>query len=130
MPTRSCCSTEGITVTVNSAYAPERSQPHASRFFFLYQVTIANEGETPARLLSRHWVITDANGDQQEVRGPGVIGETPYLRPGERFEYVSGCPLTTAFGAMEGSYEMQRDDGTRFRARIAAFSLALPNAIN
>lgn len=130
MPTRSSCSTEGITVTVNSAYSPERSQPHANRFFFLYQVTILNEGETGARLLSRHWIITDANGEKQEVRGPGVIGETPHLQPGERFEYVSGCPLTTSFGAMEGSYEMQRDDGSRFEARIAAFSLALPNAIN
>jgi ApaG protein len=80
--------------------------------------------------MHRHWIITDANGDRQEVRGPGVIGETPRLLPGQLFEYVSGCALSTSFGAMEGTYEMVRDDGSSFQARIAPFSLALPHAIN
>lgn len=130
MATHSSCTTEGITVTVDSTFSAEHSRPQASRFFFLYQIRILNEGSEPAQLMHRHWIITDANGDRQEVRGPGVIGETPRLLPGQAFQYVSGCPLTTSFGAMEGSYEMQRDDGSIFRVRIAPFSLALPHAIN
>lgn len=130
MATHSSCTTEGITVTVDSTFSAEHFRPQANRFFFLYQIRILNEGSEPAQLMHRHWIITDANGDRQEVRGPGVIGETPRLLPGQAFEYVSGCPLTTSFGAMEGSYEMQRDNGTVFRVRIAPFSLALPHAIN
>lgn len=130
MATTSSCSTEGITVSVTSTFSQERSQPSANRFFFLYQIRIQNEGTVPAKLVHRHWIITDANGDREEVRGPGVIGETPRLLPGQTFEYVSGCPLSTSFGAMEGSYQMVRDDGTSFMARVAPFSLALPHAIN
>ena len=130
MATQSSCSTEGITVSVTSTFSRERSQPQANRFFFLYEIRILNEGTVPAQLMHHHWIITDANGDRQEVRGPGVIGETPRLLPGQAFEYVSGCALSTSFGAMEGTYEMVRDDGSSFQARIAPFSLALPHAIN
>ena len=122
--------TEGIRVQVRSQYFEPRSEPRQGRYVFTYRVRIVNEGTVPAQLLHRHWVITDANGDREEVRGPGVIGETPRLLPGQAFEYVSGCALSTSFGAMEGSYEMVRDDGSSFQARIAPFSLALPHAIN
>ncbi|MDP9034207.1 MAG: Co2+/Mg2+ efflux protein ApaG [Myxococcota bacterium] len=122
--------TEGIRVVVRSAYVPEQSQPLASRFVFAYSVQIANEGPEPAQLRTRHWVITDGTGKVEEVRGPGVVGQQPYLRPGEHFEYTSGCVLQTPRGEMHGTYQMHRPDGRAFDATIAPFLLALPHSLN
>ncbi len=122
--------TEGIHITVESFYLPDQSSPRQGRFAFAYKVRIANEGEAPAQLRSRHWVIMDGNGERQEVRGEGVVGEQPLLQPGEKFEYTSGCLIKTPHGAMQGSYRMLREDGTAFDAKIAPFSLTQPNALN
>ena len=122
--------TRGIRVRVRSVFVPERSAPREQHFFFAYHVRISNEGGETAQLLSRHWVITNADGDVQEVRGPGVVGETPVLEPGSSFEYTSYCPLTTAVGSMQGSYTMATPDGATFDAEIAPFTLATPNAVN
>jgi len=122
--------TRGIRVRVQSAYIPDRSQPDQQQWFFAYNVRISNEGTETAQLLSRHWIITDADGRVEEVRGPGVVGEQPVLEPGESFEYTSGCPLRTAFGTMHGTYQMVTPGGERFDAEIAAFSLGEPHAIN
>ena len=97
---------------------------------FSYTITIQNEGQIPARLLTRHWLITDANGKVQEVRGDGVVGEQPFIQPGQQYEYTSGCLLKTPHGSMHGTYQMVRDDGSSFDAVIAPFSLTLPNALN
>lgn len=115
---------------VRSVFVPERSTPREQHYFFAYHVRIANEGDETAQLLSRHWIITNADGDAQEVRGPGVVGETPVLKPGDAFEYTSYCPLTTAVGTMQGSYQMTTADGDTFDAAIAPFTLATPNALN
>jgi len=115
---------QAIKVSAKSTFHPEQSAPEEGRYVFSYTVTIENQGSEPARLLDRHWVITDADGGVQEVRGQGVVGEQPYLRPGERFEYTSGTVISTPVGSMHGSYGMAGDDGTRFEAEIAAFSLA------
>jgi ApaG protein len=120
--------TQGIRVTVRSAYSSERSEP--GRFLFTYTVTITNEGDVPARLVSRHWFITDAGGATEEVVGDGVVGQQPHLSPGEEFEYTSFCVLRTPHGSMRGTYRMERDDGTEFRARIAPFSLVMPGTLN
>jgi ApaG protein len=122
--------TRGIRIQVESFYDEERSSPQERYFFFAYQVRISNVGDRPAQLVSREWVITDANGDVQRVQGPGVVGEQPVLAPGESFEYTSFCPLPTAVGTMEGSYRMVLDDGESFDALIAPFSLAVPHAVN
>ena len=122
--------TRGIRVQVRSMYVPERSAPREQHFFFAYHVRISNEGGETAQLQSRHWIITDANGDVQEVRGPGVIGETPVLAPGAAFEYTSYCPLTTAVGTMQGSYTMTTPAGDTFDAAINPFTLAMPHALN
>jgi ApaG protein len=122
--------TQGVRVSVDCRYAPEYSHPQRNQWFFLYTIQIANEGEEEVQLLSRHWVIRDATGKVEEVRGPGVVGETPVLGPGEAFEYTSGCPLTTPFGSMEGTYEMVTAKGERFDARIAPFALREPGAIH
>jgi len=122
--------TRGIRVQVRSVFVPERSSPREQHYFFAYHVRISNEGAEPAQLQSRHWIITNADGDEQVVRGPGVIGETPVLKPGEAFEYTSYCPLTTAVGTMQGSYTMTTPAGTTFDAQIAPFTLAMPNALN
>lgn len=122
--------TRGIRVQVRSVFVPERSAPREQHFFFAYHVRISNEGSEAAQLQSRHWIITDANGDVQEVRGPGVIGETPVLAPGAAFEYTSYCPLTTAVGTMQGSYTMTTPAGDSFDALIAPFTLAMPHALN
>ena len=122
--------TRGIRVQVRSRYLPERSQPEESQWLFIYQVRIANEGEHAARLISRHWIVTDGNGDVEEYQGDGVVGEQPLLEPGEFFEYTSGCPLRTPFGTMEGTYQMISSTGEAFDVRIAPFSLAEPYAIN
>jgi ApaG protein len=118
--------TQGIRVRVGAQYIPEKSSPDERRFLFAYRVIIANEGQSRAKLVSRHWIIRDAHNEVVEVRGPGVVGEYPDLAPGESFEYVSGCPLQTEWGTMEGSYRMQREDGEQFDARIGRFFLA-PN---
>ncbi len=119
-----------ISVDVDTRYLENQSNPHESRFVFAYTITIRNEGEVPARLLKRHWLITDANGKVQEVRGDGVVGEQPYLKPGQGFRYTSGAILETPVGAMEGSYEMLGDDGISFDAPIAPFTLAMPGTIH
>ena len=98
--------TRGIKVRVESEYAPERSQPSQNHWFFLYTITISNVGPETAQLLTRHWVITDGTGHIEEVRGPGVVGKQPVLAPGESFTYTSGCPLSTPFGMMQGTYQM------------------------
>ncbi|MGQ0732494.1 MAG: Co2+/Mg2+ efflux protein ApaG [Acidobacteriota bacterium] len=127
---RSEATTNGIRVEVLSFFVPEQSSPREGQFFFAYQITISNLGDETAQLLSRHWVITDAEGEVQEVRGPGVVGEQPVLEPGMSFEYTSSCPLKTNVGVMHGSYTMARPDGRTFEAQIAPFTLAVPNALN
>jgi len=122
--------TRGIRIRVRSAYVPERSQPDEHRWFFVYNVKISNEGTSPAQLMSRHWIITDANGHVQEVKGAGVVGEQPLLGPGESFEYTSACPLSTPFGNMRGTYQMVSEGGDQFDAEIAPFTLAEPHAVN
>ena len=122
--------TEGIRVTVRSQYLPDQSVPGSKRYVFAYTVRIENEGSEPAQLRTRHWVITDGAGKVEEVRGPGVVGQTPFLRPGEHFEYTSGCILQTARGDMRGTYQMVRPDGREFDAAIARFVLALPHSLN
>jgi ApaG protein len=122
--------TDGIRVSVNSVYVPEQSAPKAHRYVFAYTVKIANEGGSPAQLKTRHWIITDGNGKVEEVRGPGVVGQQPLLRPGEHFEYTSGCVLQTPRGEMRGTYQMYRPDGSMFDATIAPFALALPYSLN
>lgn len=122
--------TRGIRVSVTSVYVPERSAPDHNHWFFMYHVTIHNESEETAQLVSRHWIITDANGQVEEVKGPGVVGEQPTLGPGESFEYTSACPLPTPFGTMQGTYQMVTPNGVKFDAQIAPFSLAEPHAVN
>ncbi len=122
--------TQGIRVTVSSAYVAEQSAPASKRYVFAYTVKIMNEGGEPAQLRTRHWIITDGNGKVEEVRGPGVIGQQPSLKPGEEFEYTSGCVLQTARGEMRGTYQMQRPGGEMFDAVIAPFVLALPYTLN
>jgi ApaG protein len=119
-----------IKVAVRTQFVPQQSDAESSRFVFAYTITISNAGRVPAKLLTRHWVITDANGKVQEVRGEGVVGEHPHLAPGEAFRYTSGTVLETPIGAMEGSYQMLADDGTRFDAPIAPFRLAVPGVLN
>jgi ApaG protein len=118
-----------IRIEVETAYLDEQSDPKERRYVFSYTITIRNEGLVPARLLTRHWVITDANGKVDEVRGEGVVGEQPHLKPGQGFRYSSGAVLETPVGAMQGSYEMITDDGMRFDAPIAAFRLAMPGIV-
>ena len=122
--------TRGIRVHVASEYSADRSQPCKNQWFFLYTVTITNEGMDTIQLLTRHWVITDGKGHIEEVRGPGVVGKQPTLRPGQSFEYTSGCELGTPFGVMEGSYQMISDVGERFDVRIAPFTLSEPYTVH
>ncbi|MDH3626273.1 MAG: Co2+/Mg2+ efflux protein ApaG [Acidobacteriota bacterium] len=126
----SSATTEEIRVHVRSEYSAEHSRPGASRWFFLYHITIENQGVQTVQLLSRHWIITDGDGSTEEVQGPGVVGEQPVLAPGESFEYTSGCPLSIPFGTMHGSYEMREEGGREFRVEIAPFALSEPHAIN
>lgn len=118
--------TDGIRVRVQSQYLPDQSSPRDDRFVFAYTITISNESPKTAQLRTRHWIITDARGAIEEVRGDGVVGEQPTLKPGQSFQYTSGCVLTTPIGTMHGGYRFWRDDGTFFDAQIAAFSLASP----
>jgi ApaG protein len=122
--------TRGIRVRVQSQYSAERSRPARNEWFFLYTVTISNEGPEPVQLLTRHWIITDGTGKVEEVRGPGVVGQQPSLKPGESFEYTSGCPLTTPFGVMEGTYQMVAESGATFDAKIAPFTLSEPYTVH
>lgn len=122
--------TRGVRILVRSRYVSERSRPTDGYFFFAYTVSIANVGDVPVRLVSRHWVITDGLGRVEEVRGPGVVGEQPHLAPGQSFEYTSACPLPTDSGTMHGSYRMETDDGQSFDAAIAPFALVLPHRLN
>lgn len=118
----------GIDVATN--YIDDQSEPESDRYVFAYTITIANNGELPARLISRHWVITDANGKVQEVTGDGVVGEQPHLNPGEIFRYSSGAVLETPVGAMQGLYRMEADNGVNFDAPIAPFTLAVPGVLH
>ena len=118
------------TVSVETAYLPEESDPDNHRFAFSYTITIRNEGEVPAKLLSRHWIITDADGKVNEVRGMGVVGEQPHLKPGEGFRYTSGTVLDTPVGSMHGSYQMIADDGNEFEAQISPFTLSMPRILH
>ena len=119
-----------IEVHVRTRFLPEQSVPDERRFVFAYTIRIHNAGRVAARLLSRHWLITDDDGKVQEVRGEGVVGEQPWLRPGDDFEYTSGAVLETPLGTMRGSYGMLADDGTRFDAPIAPFTLSVPRTLH
>ncbi len=128
--TTSTSITDGIRVSVTSRYVPEQSVPRLKRFVWAYTIRIVNESPRPAKLVSRHWVIVDATQKVEEVRGPGVVGETPRLEPGQAFQYTSGCVLQTSRGTMRGEYQMLRDDGAEFDADIAPFALELPPTLN
>ena len=119
-----------ISVAVDTRYLEDQSEPDEHRYVFAYTITIRNRGTVPAKLLGRHWVITDANGKVQEVRGEGVVGEQPHLMPGQGFRYTSGAVLETPVGSMQGSYRMLADNGIEFDAPIAAFTLAIPGKIH
>jgi ApaG protein len=119
-----------ISVSVASRFLDDQSKPQDNHYVFAYTITIRNRGSVCARLISRHWIITDANGEVREVRGDGVIGEQPLMQPGEHFEYTSGAILETAVGTMRGSYEMLAGDGTRFDAEIPSFVLSIPRTLH
>jgi len=122
--------TRGILVDVESTFVPERSEPLSRHWFFAHQIRISNQGDEVVQLISRHWIITDAHGEVEEVAGPGVVGEQPTLAPGEVFEYTSFCPLPTPFGTMRGSYRMVTQAGESFDVEIAPFELAQPLPVN
>ena len=122
--------TNGIRVQVETRYLPEQSSPSDNQYLFAYRIRISNEGAETAQLISRHWIITDADGHVEQVQGPGVVGEQPVLAPGSAFEYTSFCPLRTSVGTMQGTYQMVRANGDGFDAVIAPFTLATPNALN
>jgi len=123
-------SAHAIEVQVRTRFLPDQSAPDERRYVFAYTIRVHNAGRVAARLLSRHWIITDDEGKVQEVRGEGVVGEQPWLRPGEDFEYTSGAVLETPLGTMQGSYQMLADDGTRFDAPIAPFTLSIPRMLH
>lgn len=122
--------TRGVRILVRPQYVADQSDPDAGQYLFAYHITIRNEGDETVQLLSRHWVITDGEGHVEEVRGPGVVGYQPVLKPGEQFQYTSGCPLRTPVGTMHGEFNMVTVDGEPFDARIQAFRLAVPKALN
>ena len=119
-----------IRIQVRTDYVDEQSEPDSGRYVFAYTITISNSGNVAAKLLSRHWIITDANGKVQEVSGDGVVGEQPHLQPGEEFRYSSGAVLETPVGSMQGLYRMRADDGVSFDAPIAPFTLAVPGMLH
>ena len=119
-----------IRIRVVTSYIDDESEPESDRYVFAYTITISNGGDVAAKLISRHWIITDANGKVQEVNGDGVVGEQPYLSPGEEFRYSSGAVLETPVGAMQGLYRMEADGGIGFDALIAPFTLAVPGLLN
>ena len=119
-----------IRIQVATSYVDDESEPESDRYVFAYTITISNSGDVPAQLISRHWIITDANGKVQEVNGDGVVGEQPKLDPGEEFRYSSGAILETPVGAMQGLYRMEADGGVSFDALIAPFTLAVPGLLH
>ena len=122
--------TRGVRIEVTTEYDPSRSFPEHNRWFYLYTVEISNDGSETVQLVSRHWIITDATGHVEEVKGPGVVGESPVLEEGESFEYTSGCPLATPYGSMHGTYQMVTADGDRFDAKIGEFVLGQPQSLH
>jgi len=124
------CVTRGLSIRVESVYVPENSAPSEDRYFFAYQVTLRNQSDIAVQLLSRRWIITDADGGEQVVEGEGVVGEQPLLQPGEGFQYTSFCPLATPAGSMRGSYRMIDAEGREFDAEIAVFGLNVPGSMN
>ena len=122
--------TNGIRIQVKTQFLPDRSSPGDDQYVFAYHIKISNLGREVAQLISRHWIITTADGETEEVQGAGVVGEQPVLSPGEQFEYTSFCPLKTNVGTMHGSYTMATPSGEVFQARIAPFTLAVPHALN
>ena len=119
-----------IDVKALPQYVSEQSDLESERYVFAYTITLENTGTVTAQLISRHWLITDGNSNVQEVRGLGVIGEQPLLRPGEKYEYTSGCQLDTPVGIMRGTYQMMAEDGTAFEAEIPAFTLSIPRVLH
>jgi ApaG protein len=119
-----------ISINVNTAYLADQSDPSSDRYVFAYTITITNTGTVAAQLISRHWVITDAENVTQEVKGLGVVGEQPLLRPGESFEYTSGTAMATPVGTMHGSYQMVAEDGNKFDAEIPVFTLSMPRVLH
>ena len=123
--------TRGVRILVRPRFIPEQSDPDNSQWLFAYHITISNNGQQTVQLISRHWVITNGEGKVEEVRGPGVVGYQPVLKPGEEFEYTSGCPLTTPVGTMHGEFNMVvQGSGEKFDAKIEPFRLAVPKALN
>ncbi len=122
--------TRSIRIEVTSEYDGDRSNPAEEQWFFVYTITITNEGQETVQLRARHWTITDDSGHVEEVRGPGVVGQKPVLRPGDAFTYTSGCPLARPSGQMEGTYEMATTSGDTFDARIATFTLSEPYTVH
>ena len=118
--------THGVTVRVSVSYLPEQSEPRRGRWFWAYHVRLENEGDATVQLLTRHWIITDGRGARHTVEGEGVVGEQPLIEPGQSFDYVSGCPLATPTGAMQGSYRMVGEDGGAFDVEIPRFQLVAP----
>jgi ApaG protein len=119
-----------VRVEVATQYLPDQSEPGANRYTFAYHIKVINSGTVPSQLISRHWVITDAAGEVQEVRGLGVVGHQPLLQPGQEFEYTSGCVLATPVGSMRGSYHLTAEDGMQFEAPIAEFVLSMPRVLH
>jgi len=122
--------TDGVTVRVSVSYLPEQSEPERGRWFWAYHIRLENEGTETVQLLTRHWVIIDGRGARHSVEGEGVVGEQPVIEPGASFDYVSGCPLATPSGAMQGNYRMVREDGAIFDVEIPRFSLFAPAVLN
>jgi ApaG protein len=122
--------TNGVRVTVSTVYVPSQSAPGVHRYAFAYTIRIANEGGDTVQLKNRHWIITHGTGKVEQVRGPGVVGQQPILKPGEHFEYTSGCVLETPRGTMHGTYEMRTSSGDTFDAEVAQFQLAMPHSLN
>ncbi len=121
--------TRGIKVSVRARYSDQNSDPKGRRWVFLYTINIQNESSVRVQLLERHWIITDANGEVEEVKGPGVVGKQPILEPGQSFEYTSACPLETQFGSMHGTYQMLGPDNETFEVEIKGFALRLPGTM-
>ena len=122
--------TYSIQVEVETQYIEEQSLPDQDHYVFAYTITIYNSGSVPAQLLNRHWIITDANNRIQEVKGEGVVGDQPHLKPGEQYRYTSGTMLETPVGTMRGSYQMRADDGVEFDAEIPTFTLSMPRTLH
>jgi ApaG protein len=128
VPKSSEAVTRGVRVTATPFFLPQESSPEERQFVFGYRIRLLNEGDRTVQLLSRHWIIIDADGEQEEVRGAGVVGKTPVLEPGQSFEYQSFCPLRTYWGTMEGTYRMRFEDGEQFDIAVGRFHLAAPEA--